>query len=138
MSYKVHIKASDVIDVHVGCRIRLQRVLKGMSQKALAEGVGVTFQQVQKYETGTNRIGSSRLQAVARILSVPVAFFFEDGPQSSSPSQLPEAGIGKEITRFIRSEEGLALNLAFTKIQDANVRRKVIGLVKTLAKEHAE
>ncbi|NRQ18895.1 hypothetical protein BHMPCIPO_06162 [Ensifer sesbaniae] len=118
--------------------IRLQRTLKGMSQTTLAEGLGVTFQQVQKYEKGTNRVGSSRLQAIANILGVPVAWFFEEGPVSSSTSQGPEAGVGREITQFLNSVEGLSLNRAFVKIQDDKIRRKVVDVVKALAREPSE
>ncbi len=106
-----------------------------MSQTTLAEGLGVTFQQVQKYEKGTNRVGSSRLQAIANILAVPVAWFFEDGPVSPPTSQGPESGAGSEITEFLNSVEGLSLNRAFVAIQDDKVRRKVVDLVKTLARE---
>lgn len=84
MFHKRQLKTPDVIDVYVGSRIRLQRKLNGISQTALAEGLGITFQQVQKYEKGTNRVGSSRLQAIANILGVPVSFFFEEGPGALS------------------------------------------------------
>lgn len=75
-------KSPNPIDVHVGSRVRLRRMMLGMSQEKLGEHLGITFQQIQKYEKGTNRIGASRLQAIARVLSVPVAFFFEDAPGS--------------------------------------------------------
>lgn len=135
MPHKLQTKTPNAIDVHVGSRIRLQRTLKGMSQTTLAEGLGITFQQVQKYEKGTNRVGSSRLQAIANILGVPVAWFFEDGPVSALTSQGPEPGAGREITEFLNSVEGLSLNRAFVAIQDDKVRRKVVDLVKTLARE---
>ncbi len=135
MPHKLQTKTPNAIDVHVGSRIRLQRTLKGMSQTTLAEGLGVTFQQVQKYEKGTNRVGSSRLQAIANILAVPVAWFFEDGPVSPPTSQGPESGAGREITEFLSSLEGLSLNRAFVAIQDDKIRRKVVDLVKTLARE---
>src|SRR5690606_13936188 len=73
-------KSPNPIDIHVGSRVRLRRMMLGMSQEKLGEGLGITFQQIQKYEKGTNRIGASRLQHIARILSVPVSFFFEDAP----------------------------------------------------------
>lgn len=138
MSHKPQTKTPNAIDVHVGSRIRLQRTLKGMSQTTLAEGLGVTFQQVQKYEKGTNRVGSSRLQAIASILGVPVAWFFEEGPVSSSTSQGSEAGAGREITQFLNSVEGLSLNRAFVKIQDDKIRRKIVDVVKALAREPSE
>jgi transcriptional regulator with XRE-family HTH domain len=77
-----HKKSANAIDVHVGSRVRLRRMMLGLSQEKLGEHLGITFQQIQKYEKGTNRIGASRLQAIARVLSVPVAFFFEDAPGS--------------------------------------------------------
>ncbi|ANL31896.1 XRE family transcriptional regulator protein (plasmid) [Rhizobium phaseoli] len=136
MVHKPKIKAPNAIDVHVGSRIRLQRGLMGMSQKTLADGLGVTFQQVQKYEKGRNRVGSSRLQAIANILNVPVTYFFEEGPGYSSSPQGP--GAFRELTQFLDSNEGLALNRAFMQIQDAKIRRKLIDLVRTLAKEPSE
>jgi len=135
MPHKLETKTPNSIDVHVGSRIRLQRALKGMSQTTLAEGLGVTFQQVQKYEKGTNRVGSSRLQAIANILGVPVAWFFEDGPVTPPTSQGLEQGAGREITDFLNSAEGLSLNRAFLAIQDEKVRGKVVDLVKTLGRE---
>jgi len=134
MPDKLETKKPNAIDVHVGSRIRLQRALKEMSQTTLAEGLGITFQQVQKYEKGTNRVGASRLQAIANILGVPIAWFFEDGPVSA-PTLGPGAGSGREITEFLTSIEGLSFNRAFAAIQDGKVRRKVVDLVKTLAKE---
>ncbi|RUY60953.1 XRE family transcriptional regulator, partial [Mesorhizobium sp. M7A.F.Ca.CA.001.13.1.1] len=80
-------KKPNPIDIHVGSRIRLRRNMLGMSQEKLGENLGITFQQIQKYEKGTNRVGASRLQAIASILGVPVAFFFED-----APGQEPVAG----------------------------------------------
>ncbi|MCA1490740.1 helix-turn-helix transcriptional regulator [Ensifer sp. NBAIM29] len=125
-------KTPHAIDVHVGSRIRLQRVLMGMSQSALAEGLGVTFQQVQKYEKGTNRVGSSRLQAIANILGVPIAFFFQQGPDVSAQPQ-DGSEESEEIVQFLTSSEGIALNRSFTKIKDAHVRRTFVRLVEALA-----
>lgn len=138
MLHKPQTKAPNAIDIYVGSRIRMQRALNGMSQTTLAEGLGVTFQQVQKYEKGTNRVGSSRLQAIANILGVPVAFFFEEGPGGFPDPQGPEMGASAEITQFLNSTEGVALNRAFVKITDAKIRRKFVDLVKTLAKEPSE
>ncbi|XOK15646.1 helix-turn-helix domain-containing protein (plasmid) [Agrobacterium tumefaciens] len=138
MLHKPQTKTPNAIDIHVGSRIRLQRTLMGLSQTTLAEGLGITFQQVQKYEKGTNRVGSSRLQAIANILGVPVAWFFEEGPGGSSSSLEPELGAGREITQFLNSVEGLALNRAFVKIEDEKIRRKLVTLVKALAKETSE
>lgn len=131
-------KTPHVIDVHVGSRIRMQRALKGVTQMALAEGIGVTFQQVQKYEKGTNRVSPSRLQAIADILRVPVASFFEEGLGASPDPQQADMGASQEIAQFLNSAEGVALNRAFVKIADARIRRKFVNLVKLLAKEPSE
>lgn len=131
-------KAPNAIDIHVGNRIRMRRLLKGMSQTTLAEGLGVTFQQVQKYEKGTNRVGSSRLQAIANILGVQASFFFEEGPGVSPGPQGSEMGAYEEIAQLLNSAEGLVLNRAFVKIRDAQTRRKFVELVKTLAKQSSE
>ena len=128
-------KKPNPIDIHVGSRVRLRRNMLGMSQEKLGENLGITFQQIQKYEKGTNRVGASRLQAIASILSVPVAFFFED-----APGQEPVAGRGFAedasmafAVEFCGSPEGLQLNRAFVKIADAKVRRRIIDLVKSLS-----
>ncbi|SDB50938.1 Transcriptional regulator, contains XRE-family HTH domain [Bauldia litoralis] len=109
-------------------------MMLGMSQEKLGESLGITFQQIQKYEKGTNRIGASRLQNIARVLSVPVSFFFEDAPGGE-----PEAGGMAEqqsasyVVDFLSSSEGIQLNKAFVTIKDAKLRRKVIDLVRAIA-----
>ncbi len=130
-------KKPNPIDIHVGSRIRLRRTMLGMSQEKLGESLGITFQQIQKYEKGTNRVGASRLQNISSILNVPVSFFFEDAPgdngvgaggsdDSSSPNY---------VVDFLSSSEGLQLNRAFVKISDPKVRRRIVDLVKALAAE---
>ncbi|MDW9620204.1 helix-turn-helix transcriptional regulator [Sinorhizobium meliloti] len=126
-------KTPHPIDIHVGSRIRLQRAFRGISQTELAEGIGVTFQQVQKYEKGTNRVSPSRLQAIAGILRAPPAYFFDEGPGASRDPQQPETGSGEVVAEFLSSTEGLALNRAFVKIHDAAIRRRFVDLVKQLA-----
>ncbi len=133
-------KSANPIDVHVGSRVRLRRMMTGLSQERLGEHLGVTFQQVQKYEKGTNRIGASRLQAIARVLAVPVSFFFED-----APGGLPIAGVETfdrsatdHVVEFLSSSEGLALNRAFVRIRDAKQRRKLVELVAAIAGIEAE
>jgi transcriptional regulator with XRE-family HTH domain len=105
----------------------------GMSQEALGDALGVTFQQIQKYEKGHNRIGAGRLFQIARLLGVPVGYFFEDAAQAGPP----EAGEGGATTpnplSFVSSQEGLELNLAFSRISDGATRRKIVDLVRTLA-----
>ncbi|MFD1198176.1 helix-turn-helix domain-containing protein [Brucella gallinifaecis] len=128
-------KKPNPIDVHVGSRIRLRRNMLGLSQEKLGESLGITFQQIQKYEKGTNRVGASRLQAISSILNVPVSFFFEDAPGSTTNTQ---AGFAEDneatyVVDFLSSNEGVQLTRAFTKISDPKVRRKIIDLVKSLA-----
>jgi transcriptional regulator with XRE-family HTH domain len=130
-------KKPNPIDVHVGARIRLRRNMLGMSQERLGESLGITFQQIQKYEKGTNRVGASRLQAIARILSVPVAFFFEDAPgREGTP------GMAEEATDYVaeipNTAEGMQLNRAFVRISDPKVRRRILDLVKVLSAERED
>jgi transcriptional regulator with XRE-family HTH domain len=133
-------KKPNPTDVHVGSRIRLRRNMLGMSQERLGESLGITFQQVQKYEKGTNRVGASRLQAIAEVLDVPVAFMFEDAPGQSRgamPGFAEDASFGSMLD-FTSSPEGLQLNRAFVKISDARIRRKVIDLVKAIAADETD
>ncbi len=128
-------KLPNPIDKHVGSRVRMRRVLIGMSQERLGGALGLTFQQVQKYEKGTNRIGASRLQQIAGVLSVPPAFFFDDMPASDGAS--PNASFAEEgagfVVDFLSTAEGLMLNKAFVRIKEARVRKKIIDLVTALA-----
>lgn len=132
-------KSPNPIDVHVGSRVRLRRMMVGMSQERLGEQLNLTFQQVQKYEKGANRIGASRLFAIARILDVPVQFFFEDMPDETSDAApgradgMSESDETPFIMGFVSSAEGLQLNTAFSKIENPETRRKLVDLVKTLA-----
>ena len=130
-------KQPNPIDIHVGSRIRLRRTMLGMSQEKLGEALGITFQQVQKYEKGTNRVGASRLQNIAAILGVPVAFFFEDAPGDAGDAAVDGLGENSStyVVNFLSSSEGLQLNRAFVKISDPRVRRRIIDLVKALAAE---
>jgi len=126
-------KIPNPIDVHVGSRVRLRRMMQDMSQEKLGKQLGITFQQVQKYEKGTNRIGASRLYHIANILSVPVGFFYDDAPGSAEL----ESGFGESrsetyVTDFISSPEGLALNRAFVRVKDPKIRRRIVDLVKSL------
>lgn len=106
----------------------------GMSQEKLGESLGITFQQIQKYEKGTNRVGASRLQAISTILNVPVSFFFEDAPGSGvGPSGMAEESDASYVVDFLNSTEGLQLNRAFVRISDPKVRRRLVELVKSLA-----
>jgi transcriptional regulator with XRE-family HTH domain len=130
-------KGPNPVDRHVGSRVRMRRVLVGMSQEKLGDALGLTFQQVQKYEKGTNRIGASRLQQIAGVLNVSPAFFFEDLENDSSgePAGLQEDG-SAFVVDFLSTSEGLMLNKNFVRIKDAKVRRKVVELVASLASEN--
>ncbi|AKI02594.1 putative transcriptional regulator [Hoeflea sp. IMCC20628] len=130
-------KKPNPIDIHVGSRVRLRRTMLGMSQEKLGEALGITFQQIQKYEKGTNRVGASRLQNISTVLNVPVSFFFEDAPGDPSTGQpgMAEANSSNYVVDFLSSSEGLQLNRAFIKIPDPKVRRKLVDLVKSLASE---
>ncbi len=131
-------KSPNPIDKHVGSRVRMRRVLIGMSQERLGGALGLTFQQVQKYEKGTNRIGASRLQQIAGVLNVPPAFFFEDMPVLDGPGQSSFADEGAGfVVDFLSTSEGLLLNKAFVRIKEARVRKKIIDLVTALAQEDA-
>jgi transcriptional regulator with XRE-family HTH domain len=128
-------KSPNPIDIHVGSRVRLRRMMLGMSQEKLGEALGITFQQIQKYEKGTNRIGASRLQHIATVLKVPVSFFFEDAP--GTPAEA--AGFAEQphsyVVDFLSSSEGLSLNKAFVRIKDPRVRRRIVDLVQSLSSD---
>lgn len=128
-------KKPNPIDVHVGSRIRLRRNMLGMSQEKLGELLGITFQQIQKYEKGSNRVGASRLQAISSILAVPVSFFFQDAPSEGPGGGFAESDGTSYVVDFLSSTEGLQLNRAFVRIQDPKIRRKILDLVKALANE---
>ena len=128
-------RRANTVDSHVGSRVRLRRMLLGMSQEKLGESLGLTFQQVQKYEKGVNRIGASRLFDLAQVLGVPVQFFYDELGAGGGHAA---AGFGERPTEsyvvdFLSSREGLELNKAFVRIIDPKVRRSVIDLVRSLA-----
>jgi transcriptional regulator with XRE-family HTH domain len=129
-------KVPDLVDKHVGSRVRMRRLMLGMSQGALADQLGITFQQVQKYEKGTNRISASRLQAMSYILQVPVSFFFEGAPQPAGTSQRPgEAPFPAYVSDFLAEADGLKLVRAFMQISDAKLRRSLVRLVEEIGGE---
>lgn len=128
-------KKPNPIDVHVGSRVRLRRTMQSMSQEKLGDALGITFQQIQKYEKGSNRIGASRMQQIAEALKVPVAFFFEDAPQPAGTSGLAESSSTSYVVDFLSSAEGIELNRAFVRITNPAIRRRVIDMVRTLADE---
>lgn len=135
---KISPRGPNPIDVHVGSRIRLRRQLMKMSQEKLGDELGVTFQQVQKYERGANRVGASRLYRLSRVLEVPVQFFFEGLGDKSAVSGMAEGDQTPIVYDFIQSSDGVSLAEAFSRIRDAKVRRRVLELVRTLAAEEEE
>jgi transcriptional regulator with XRE-family HTH domain len=127
-------KSPHPVDVHVGGRVRLRRMLLGMSQDKLGESLGLTFQQIQKYEKGINRIGASRVFEISKILDVPIQFFFDDFDGKSGQSYgFAEATEDDGFMQLLHSPEGVQLCRHFADIGDPKVRRRVLDLVKTLA-----
>jgi transcriptional regulator with XRE-family HTH domain len=129
-------KSPNPVDKHVGSRMRTRRLLAGMSQEKLGEALGITFQQIQKYEKGTNRISASRLQQVSRVLGVPVEYFYEGGPQLEGPQpDFADGGASDYVSDFLLTNEGVQLMRAFLRIKDAAVRRRVIDLIDALGEK---
>jgi transcriptional regulator with XRE-family HTH domain len=129
-------KAPNPIDKHVGSRVRMRRMMLSMSQEKLGDALDLTFQQVQKYEKGTNRIGASRLQQISNILQVPVEFFFEGAPHvagSSRSEGFADAPSPAYVSDFLASSDGLALTKAFMRISDPKLRRRIVDLVEQIA-----
>jgi transcriptional regulator with XRE-family HTH domain len=134
-------KTPNPTDRYVGARVRMRRLMLGMSQTALGNSLGVTFQQVQKYEKGTNRIGASRLQQIAGTLQVPVAFFFEElpilakaqaGAQSGAHANAQTGLSPNLISAVLATSDGLALVEGFARIKSAKLRRRLVDLVERL------
>ena len=128
-------KAPNPTDKHVGARVRMRRMMLSMSQEKLGDALGLTFQQVQKYEKGANRIGASRLQQIANILQVPVAFFFDGAPTAPGQTHdgFAEAPSPSYVSDFLATSDGLALTKAFMGIKDAKLRRRIVDLVEQIA-----
>ena len=127
-------KDPDAVDKHVGSRLRMRRLMLGMSQGKLADGLGVTFQQVQKYEKGTNRVGASRLQHIAQVLQVPPEFFFQNAPgQSKMDGQAPDPSY---VSEFLATAEGISLARSFIRLSSPKLRRSIVTLVEQIADNH--
>jgi transcriptional regulator with XRE-family HTH domain len=127
-------KAPNPVDKYVGSRVRMRRIMLGMSQEKLGEALGLTFQQVQKYEKGTNRVGASRLQQISEVLQVPVSFLFDGGPSGAANTEgFSEGSSPAYVSDFLATSEGLALTRAFTRISDAKMRRSIVDLVEQIA-----
>ena len=131
-------KAPNPVDKYVGSRVRMRRIMLGMSQEKLGEALGLTFQQIQKYEKGTNRVGASRLQQISEVLQVPVSFLFDGGPSGVVVSEGAAASASPAyIADFLATSEGLALTRAFTRIADSKLRRSIVDLVEQIAEREA-
>ena len=127
-------RSANPVDEHVGSRIRIRRQILGMSQEKLGDQLGVTFQQVQKYERGSNRVGASRLYAIARVLEVPIGFFYEGLSDAGDLAGFSENEQQPIVYDFIKSSEGVQLAIAMSRIPDRAVRRQIVDLARTLAK----
>jgi len=131
-------RAPNSVDKHVGSRLRMRRMMLGMSQEKLGEALRLTFQQVQKYEKGTNRLAASRIQQICEILHVPVSFLFEGSPTSiSKAADLSEVPSPAYVYDFLATSQGLALTRAFTRITDAKLRRSIVNMVEQIASREA-
>lgn len=126
-------KLPNPTDRHVGSRVRLRRMMLRMSQEKLGEALGLTFQQVQKYEKGTNRIGASRMQQMSHILQVPVSFFFEGAPQIGGQNDNTDEASPAFVSDFLATRDGLTIARCFTSIADPKLRRRIADLVEQIA-----
>jgi transcriptional regulator with XRE-family HTH domain len=132
-------RAPNPVDLHVGARIRMRRKLLGVSQERLAEQLGLTFQQVQKYERGANRVSASKLYEIARALQTSVAYFFEGLAETDGGSAPGALDGGSEFMHeLVMTPEGLELAALFPKLKRGRVRRRVLDLVKALAEDEEE
>lgn len=125
-------KSAHPIDKHVGAQIRMRRMIISMSQVKLAQKLGVTFQQVQKYEKGTNRVGAGRLQHIASVFGVPISFFFEEAP---GRAKFGNPDDGAYVTEFFSQADGRALVKAFSRVASPKVRRCIVQVVQAIATE---
>jgi transcriptional regulator with XRE-family HTH domain len=133
------LKPPNPTDKHVGSRVRMRRLMLSMSQEKLGEALGLTFQQVQKYEKGTNRISASRLQQMSNILQVPIPFFFEGLSRTSAASKgMSETPSPTYVSDFLATSDGLSLTKAFMQIKDPKLRRRIVNLAEEIADEVIE
>jgi transcriptional regulator with XRE-family HTH domain len=127
-------RIANPVDKHVGSRVRMRRKMLGMTQEKLGNGLGITFQQVQKYENGANRIGAGRLQHISNLLQVPVPFFFEGAPHlAGQPNESGEAPSPAYVFEFLATTDGLSLTKAFMLIKERSMRRRIVELVEQIA-----
>jgi transcriptional regulator with XRE-family HTH domain len=126
-------KLPNPVDKHVGNRVRMRRMMLRMSQMKLGRALGITFQQVQKYEKGTNRMGASRLEYIAHILQVPVEFLFEGAPRVAGQPSGDAPPIPDYISAFCATSDGIALTKAFMRLTSDNLRRRIVSLVEEIS-----
>ena len=129
----VNRKSAAPTDIYVGGRIRMRRMMLELSQEKLGDALGLTFQQVQKYEKGANRVGASRLQHIASILKVPVSFFFEGAPNAPGFSSVGSAPSPAYVSAFLSTSDGLSLTKSFMRIKSSKTRRRIVELVEQIA-----
>src|SRR4026208_2178752 len=128
-------RSPDPVDRHVGARIRMRRLMLKISQTQLGDALGLSFQQLEKYEKGSNRVGASRLQHIASILQVPVSFFFEEVPVNrSEPAPISDAPSPESVTALLSTTDGLKLIRAFTSIKNTKIRRCIVQLVEHIVR----
>ncbi len=133
MKYEDDSEGPNPVDIHVGQRIRMRRLMVGVTQTQLADELGLTFQQVQKYEKGTNRVSASKLYAICKVLSVPPEYFFEGLPKiGESPRKQQKMS---DEAHILSTADGIELMRSFKKIDQKPIRRHIVGLVKSLAAE---
>ncbi len=130
-------RSPNPVDIHVGTRIRLRRKLMKMSQEKLGDQLGVTFQQVQKYERGSNRVGASRLWKLAQVLDVPINFFYDGLGSESDTAEFADNDQTPVVYNFINSSDGVSLAKAVSKIKNKAVRRQILELARSLAKDES-
>ena len=123
-------KKANLVDVHVGLRIRAARLAAGLSQERLGTALGITFQQVQKYEKGANRVGAGRLSDIARVLAVPVSYFFESEAGEAQPGTLNEGF--NDVTVVLSTSEGMRIARALARIGDSELRRRIADLLEAM------
>lgn len=128
-------RSPNPVDLHVGARVRMRRKFLGMSQEGLAETIDLTFQQVQKYERGSNRISASKLYEIGRALKAPVAYFFEGYGQTEAVEGFSESESEQFVHGFLMTTEGIELAEAFPRIKSGKLRRRVLELVRALAED---
>ena len=136
MAEPIDSRSANPVDLHVGARIRMRRRLQGVSQEKLAEALGLTFQQVQKYERGANRVSASKLYEIAAMLRAPVAYFFDGlADPAGEADDDSQGGDERTVHAFLMTSEGLELARSFTQVPRGRVRRRLLELIRALGGE---